>query len=246
MGMSSVGRLPFLVVLCAAPILAACSAVLGPGGATASPTVTTEVTSGPEAAAAVAALSPLFDGIGPQDPDVIGATAWWTATPSDAATPPSAWTAAFEVGWGDCQAGCIDRHTWTYLVGADGTATFQDETGPPLPDDVLSGLVANATGPGVGGRVTAGPVCPVERPGDLSCGPRPVTGATLTIRSGDKIVGTITTDASGLYRFALAPGDYVLEASPVEGLMGTPGPSPFSVAGTQLSLLDVAYDTGIR
>jgi hypothetical protein len=247
MDTSSVRRLSFLVVLCAAaPILAACSAILGPGGSTASLPVTTDVTSGPEAAAAVAARSPLFDGIGPQDPDVIGASAWWTATPSDAATPPSAWTVVFEVGWGDCQAGCIDRHTWTYLVEQDDTVTFQGETGLPLPDDVLAGLVANATGPGVGGHVTAGPVCPVERPGDPSCGPRPVAGATLTIRSGDKIVGTITTDASGLYRFALAPGDYVLEASPVDGLMGTPGPSPFSVVETELTLLDVAYDTGIR
>ena len=152
----------------------------------------------------------------------------------------------FEVGWGDCQAGCIDRHTWTYQVGRDGTVTFQGETGPPLPDDVLTGLLATATGPGVGGRVTAGPVCPVERPGDTTCGPRPVAGATLTIRSGDKIVGAVTTDASGVYRFALAPGDYVLEASPVEGLMGTPAPMPFTVTGTQLTLLDVAYDTGIR
>src|SRR6188508_1556898 len=111
MDTSSVRRLPFLVVLCAAAsILVACSAVLGPGGATASLTVTTDVTtdvtSAPEAAAAVAARSPLFDGIGPQDPDVIGASAWWTATPSGSATPPSAWTIVFEVGWGDCQAGC--------------------------------------------------------------------------------------------------------------------------------------------
>jgi hypothetical protein len=246
MGTRAIRRPPALVLLAVAgAALAACGA--GPGEvASASQGVTTEVTSGAEAAAAVAARNPLFDGIGPQDPNVIGASAWWTATPTDAATPPSAWTVVFEVGSGDCQAGCIDRHTWTYLVEQDGTVTFQGETGGPLPDDVLAGLVASATGPGVGGRVTAGPVCPVERPGDASCVPRAVASATLSIRSGDTIVGALTTDASGLYRFALAPGDYVLEASPVEGLMGTPTPSPFSVAGTQLTLLDVAYDTGIR
>ena len=76
----SVRRLPFLVVLVVAGVVAAaCSAVLGPGGATAAPGVTTAS----EAAAAVAAQGLLFDGIGPKDPDVIGASAWWTATPSD-------------------------------------------------------------------------------------------------------------------------------------------------------------------
>ena len=243
MGASASRRLPFLVVLAVlGAIVAACGAGPGMEGSTASP----GVTSGAAAAAAVAARSPLFDGIGPQDPDVIGASAWWTAAPLDADTPPSAWTVVFEVGWGDCQAGCIDRHTWTYLVERDGTVTYQEETGSPLPDDVLTGLVAGAAGPGVGGRVTAGPVCPVEMPGDPSCGPRPVAGATLTIRSGDTIVGTLTTDMGGLYRFALPPGDYLLEASPVEGLMGTPAAIPFSVAGTELTLRDVTYDTGIR
>jgi hypothetical protein len=183
MGTRAIRRLPVLVLLAVAgAALAACGA--GPGDvASASQGVTTEVTSGAEAAAAVAARNPLFDGIGPQDPNVIGASAWWTATPTDAATPPSAWTVVFEVGSGDCQAGCIDRHTWTYLVEQDGTVTFQGETGGPLPDDVLAGLVASATGPGVGGRVTAGPVCPVERPGDASCVPRAVASATLSIRS---------------------------------------------------------------
>jgi len=223
-------------------LVAACAGLEPAASGAGAPTPTAIVVD--DAASAMAAVrtrSPLFDGIERRNRDLIGQGSWWDAEPVE-----GGWRVTVEVGWGDCQAGCIDRHTWTYLVEQDGTVAFQGETGLPLLDDVLAGLVANATGPGVGGRVTAGPVCPVERPGDPSCGPRPVAGATLTIRSGDKIVDTITTDASGLYRFALAPGDYVLEASPVEGLMGTPGPSRFSVVGTELTLLEVAYDTGIR
>ena len=84
------------------------------------------VTTAEEAAAAVVAKSPLFDGIGPKDPDVIGASAWWTATPVGGATPPSAWTVVYEMGWGDCPAGCIDRHTWTYRVAEDGSVVLPD------------------------------------------------------------------------------------------------------------------------
>jgi hypothetical protein len=73
-----------------------------------------------------------------------------------------------------------------------------------------------------------------------------VAGATLSVRAGDTVVATFSTDMSGLYRMALPVGDYVLEAAPVEGLMGTPAPMPFTVAGTQLTPLDVAYDSGIR
>lgn len=236
---------PFLalfVVFVVAASAAACGGGAGSPAASASPDITT-----PEAAAAaVAARSPLFDGIGPQDPNVIGASAWWTATPYDTATPPSAWTVVYTLGWGDCQAGCIDSHTWTYVVERDGTVNFQGETGSPLPDDQVAARVAGAGGPGVGGRVTAGPVCPVETPGDPTCAPRPVAGATLSVRAGDTVVATFSTDMSGLYRMALPVGDYVLEAAPVEGLMGTPAPMPFTVAGTQLTPLDVAYDTGIR
>ncbi len=74
-----------------------------------------------------------------------------------------------------------------------------------------------------------------------------VAGAVLSVVDGSgKEVATVTTDASGLFRFDLAAGDYTLEPKPVEGLMGTAQPMPFSVADGELTWLDVAYDTGIR
>ncbi|MEO5964514.1 MAG: hypothetical protein ABIR11_03540, partial [Candidatus Limnocylindrales bacterium] len=59
-------------------------------------------------------------------------------------------------------------------------------------------------------------------------------------------VARLTTDASGLYRVSLAPGDYTLEAQPVEALMGPPSALPFTVRDGAQTALDVVYDTGIR
>ncbi len=74
-----------------------------------------------------------------------------------------------------------------------------------------------------------------------------VSGAALLVRSADGTeVASFTTDGSGLFRIALPPGDYTLEAGPVEGYMSAPGPAPFTVTGGAETWLDVPYDTGIR
>ena len=105
---------------------------------------------------------------------------------------------------------------------------------------------STATG-GVAGRVTAGPTCPVERPGDPACAPRIVAGAVLLVTGpGGAEVAKATTDATGAFRVGLGPGDYVLVPQPVEGLMGTAAAAPFTVVDGSLTPLDVSYDTGIR
>ena len=63
---------------------------------------------------------------------------------------------------------------------------------------------------------------------------------------GGAEVARFTTDGSGLFRIALPPGEYTVEASPVEGLMGTPGPATAEVQAAAETWLDLAYDTGIR
>jgi len=153
----------------------------------------------------------------------------------------------FTVGWGDCQAGCIDTHAWTYAVGKDGIPKFVSEIGSVLTDAVIAGLTGASKATGVAGRVGAGPTCPVERPGDPSCAPRMVAGSVLVVQDGaGKDVATFTTNASGLFRMALAPGDYTLVPGPVEGLMGQAKPEPFTVSQGAEVFLPVAYDTGIR
>lgn len=200
-----------------------------------------ETDSAEAAMAAVRARSPLFDGIGRKDPNVIGQGSWWDATAGT-----DSWIVTVVVGWGDCPSGCIDRHTWTYDV-MGGAAVFGSEEGTPLSDDVLAGLQAQSTSQGIGGWATAGPTCPVERPNDPACGPRMVATATLVVRdAAGKAVTRFTTDGSGLFRMVLDAGEYTVEASPVTGLMGTPGPSTVEVHQGNETWLDLAYDTGIR
>ena len=229
------------VALLVALLAAAC------GGSAASSAVTGAtpgpVGSGLGAVEAIRERAPLFDTFGIQNPDMIGQASFFTAEPTN-----GGWRVVFETGWGDCPAGCIDRHTWSWDVAQGGTITFVGEDGSPLAPEQLAALQASAQNrTGVAGRATGGPTCPVEQPGDPSCAGRMVAGAALLVRGADGTeVARFTTDASGLFRMALPPGDYTLEAGPVEGYMGGPAPAPFTVTGGAETWLDVPYDTGIR
>lgn len=81
---------------------------------------------------AVIATNPMFAGIGPLQPDTIGASRWYVATP----LAGGGHTIEITIGWGDCMAGCIERHVWTYEVKPDGTVTLKSETGEPVPSDL--------------------------------------------------------------------------------------------------------------
>jgi hypothetical protein len=234
-------------VVAACSTAASSSATAGsPGSSAPTPSVspaTGNVATAGQAFAAVAARSPWFDGAKPKDPQSIGQAVTWAATPG----PGGTWTVTVDVGWGDCQAGCIDHHVWTFTVGADGTVSLASASGPTVPQDQRAALLAAATESGVGGQVTAGPTCPVERPNDPKCAPRPVAGAVLAVKdAGGSEISRFTTDGSGLFRIALPPGAYTVEPQPVAGLMGTPAPQPVTVAPGRLTGVDIAYDTGIR
>jgi hypothetical protein len=102
----------------------------------------------------------------------------------------------------------------------------------------------------VRGIATAGPVCPVERPGDSACAARPVPAATIVVTTpAGAEVARVTTAADGTFSVALAPGDYVLVPQPVAGLMGTAPSVPITVAAAGSptpSPFPLLYDTGIR
>lgn len=87
-----------------------------------------EIQSPGEAAARVVEIAPELAGIGPKDPDLIGACCFWEATPT-----ANGYEVMFEVGSGDCQAGCIDRQRWTYSVSRDGNVELTSESGSPAP-----------------------------------------------------------------------------------------------------------------
>lgn len=205
-------------------VLAACAPAPGTSGAP---------TTAAEAARLALSQQARFGGIGPSDPNLIGQAAWYQVAASG-----DGWEVLIRIGWGDCPAGCINEHRWTYAVGRDGGAELINEEGDALPD---------ATG--AQGAVTAGPTCPVERnPPDPACADRPLAGAVLVFSDdAGREVARVSSGADGTFAVELAPGSYHLTVEPLDGLMGTPGPIDFEVeAGQPAVVLQVSYDTGIR
>ena len=88
-----------------------------------------------EAVAAVVAFDPRFEGITPVLPDAIGQSSWYTVLP---ASGVGAYIVEMRVGWGDCQAGCIDEHVWTFVVQPDGSVALRSQRGEPVPEDAWS------------------------------------------------------------------------------------------------------------
>jgi hypothetical protein len=80
------------------------------------------------AAAAVLATDPLFANLQPANPDLIGQCCFYTVRET-----ADGWAVTVEIGWGDCPAGCIDKHRWTFTVDKAGTVTKTRETGPAVP-----------------------------------------------------------------------------------------------------------------
>ncbi len=128
-------RAALLLGLLTSILVAACGPAAAPSPSpvpTARPTPTpiaAPVSTPDEAAALVIATNSLFAGAMPLTPEVIGASKWWTAAPlSD-----GGYRIELTVGWGDCPAGCIERHVWTFDVDATGAVRLVGETGDPVP-----------------------------------------------------------------------------------------------------------------
>ena len=115
-------------------VLAGCS---NAGTPSVSPSPGGPVTSPEEAEARVKAARPEFAALGPLDPDVIGACCW-----SEVKAVEGGYQVQFTVGWGDCPAGCINRHVWTFSVAPDGQFALTGEEGPPVPPEVMAGAGA--------------------------------------------------------------------------------------------------------
>jgi hypothetical protein len=207
-----------------------------------SPSVDTTVTTPDQAWAAVVAAEPRFAKLGPKDPDLIGQAGWYEVRP---ASGVGAFVVAVTMGWGDCEAGCIDRHTWTLAVMPDGTVRVLAEDGPAVPPGTLPGADITT---GVMVITTSGPTCPVEQtPPDPACAARPVPGARIVLKDdAGTMLATGLTGFLGVLELATGPGSYTVEASPVEGYMGTPSPTAVVVTDGSLAPVELVYDTGIR
>ena len=199
-----------------------------------------EVTSPAQAAAIVFAANPMFAGIAPLQPDLIGQSAWY-----EASAAADGFGVVVTMGSGDCMAGCIERRTWTYSVSPDGTVDLVSEVG----DEVEMPPANGGSGPAViDVRLIAAPICPVEQgPPDPNCAPRAVGNAEAVLRdpTGAEVARAVS-DADGLIGFSVPQGAYYLEPAPVEGLMGRAEAVAISVLGGSTSSLTLVYDTGIR
>ena len=205
-----------------------------------SPRGTIDVTTPAQAAALVFASDERWARISPPRPDLIGGS-----TSFEAFEDGTGFAVKITVGQGDCQAGCIEKHTWQYHVDASGNVELVDDSG----DDVVVPPATGGDGPArVTALLNAGPVCPVETiPPDPNCAPRAVANAEVTLYDADgNEVDTATSDEDGKVTFDVEAGAYYVVVQPVEGLMGTPEAQPFSaLGGDQVELL-FGYDTGIR
>jgi hypothetical protein len=250
--------LPTLAILIVVGCAAGAATTEAPSGVP-SPGSTGEVIirTADDAAARVLTQLGRWPGVGPFDPNRIGQCCGYRVQQT-----AEGWVVTIEVGWGDCPAGCINRHQWRYLVRPDGTVVVQGEGGPPVPpglpgaeavggspeasDPAAIGSVAPAGSIGIKGVALAGPTCPVVRPNDPGCADRPVPGAVIHVLGGSGgEVATLRTDATGTFSAELPPGDYRLVADPVAGTMQPPPPVLVTVTGG-IEDVQLSYDTGIR
>jgi hypothetical protein len=251
---------PALAAAILVVVLAACGSAAGTASIP-SPTGGGPITR-EESVARALAQDPRFADIGPLDPNLIGQSAWYEVSPATVG-----WRVTITKGWGDCQAGCINKHTWVYDVDGSGAVRLVEETGDPVEDGTGDGTGGSGGSDGVGGdppvaipadggpwvagRAQAGPTCPVQQnPPDEGCADRPVAGAGVIVRdAAGRQVSQATTNPDGTFLAAVpAGGAYLVEAQPVEGLLGTPAAVQIVVPGgaAAWAAADLAYDTGIR
>ena len=240
-----------LVLVALASVTTACSggptpSSPGPSGSPPAPSATGgPITTPEQAIAALVRHEPSFAGISERDPNLIGQADWYEVTP---ASGVGVFIVTIRMGWGDCPAGCIDEHVWTYAIGPNGEVTLQSERGSDLPPGIGPSASDDAGRTGLRINAVAGPVCPVEQvPPDPNCAPRPVAGATVAIRDAQGVeVKRISLDAAGSAFVELPPGAYEVVGGEVTGLMGVPEPQHATVSEGAATTVDLAYDTGIR
>jgi len=106
---------------------------------------------------------------------------------------------------------------------------------------VLVAPATGATGSGLKGTLTIGPLRPVCSQDEPCDGPAP--RATLAFTRNGKTIST-RTDRHGVYRVTLAPGWYAVRTS--VGIAHTPRPARARVLAGRYRVVSFFADTGIR
>lgn len=114
-------------------------AAVSPANISASESISLPIDSPAEAHQAVLAAGAPFEDFINVESGRIGASQYFEVKgdPGSGAT----WVVVYTYGWGDCQAGCISRHTFVYLVDpVTGDATLDRHEGDALPADAPEAL----------------------------------------------------------------------------------------------------------
>jgi len=115
-----------------------CAAVL-PTRVNAAASIDLPIDTPAEAHEAILATGAPFDSFLFLNGGLIGASQYYEVKgePGSAAS----WIVIYTYGWGDCQAGCINRHTFVYLVDpVTGDVRFDRQEGEALPADAPEAL----------------------------------------------------------------------------------------------------------
>ena len=126
--------LRLIVISVAAMMVGAC----GGSASASSPASPSAPIGGPvrtesDAVARVIASEPRFSGITARDPGLIGQAAWYEVMP---ASGVGAFLVTMRIGWGDCPAGCIEKHVWTFEVTPAGEVKLISDKGDEVPTDL--------------------------------------------------------------------------------------------------------------
>jgi hypothetical protein len=109
---------------------------------------------------------------------------------------------------------------------------------------LLAGAASGATGSGLHGLVTRGPITPVcseAQPCD-----EPAANVQLLFVRNGAVVSRARTSATGRYRLALAPGRYAVKLPGKPGIGRNVTPQTVRVLRGRNIRVDFSIDTGIR
>jgi hypothetical protein len=242
---TGVRSLPSLTSLAIGLLVAA---ACGAPGATPAPSPSPSPTPGPQtnvgsaaqAAALLFASDERFARMQPLRTDVIGQSAWYEAFEEG-----DHYNVTITIGAGDCMAGCIQHHTYSYTITHEGQIALVIDEGDDVPIPPATGGGASIS---LRVSLSSGPSCPVlTNPPDPGCAARPVVNAEVVVFDvHGRQVASATSAEDGTVSLELPGGAYYVAAQEVEGFMGQAGPQAFSAVGGDAVDLLFDYDTGIR
>lgn len=99
------------------------------------------------------------------------------------------------------------------------------------------------------GKVTIGPICPVEQEG-VPCPvpPEAYAARKIVVRDsrGSRVIKTVSIDSQGLYQVSLSPDTYIIDINRIGIDSSKDVPKTVRIAAGQTLILSIDIDTGIR